>query len=252
MTKPKPIAPKTPEARKPEVRGQRSEGEPIAPKTPETRKRILIVDDHPLMREGMRGTINRELDLMVCGEAENASQAVDAFQKLAPDLTLVDITLPDRSGLELVKDLKAIGPRAIILAISMHDESLYAERMLRAGASGYITKDQPPAELLKAIRQVLDDRVYVSKEVSENLLRRLSGKSHANRSPMEILTDREFEILRFIGEGKSLKEIARQLHITGKTVAVHGANIRQKLRLQNTAQLIRFAVQFEGGDAASD
>jgi DNA-binding NarL/FixJ family response regulator len=225
---------------------------PIAPKTEEARKRILIVDDHPLIREGMRGTINREADLMVCGEAENASQAVEAFQKLAPDLALVDITLPGRSGLELVKDLKAIRPNAIILAISMHDESLYAERMLRAGASGYITKDQPPAELLKAIRQVLDNRVYVSKEVSENLLRRLSGKPQANRSPMEILTDREFEILRFIGEGKSLKEIAWQLHITGKTVAVHSANIREKLRLQSTAQLIRFAVQFEARDTTSD
>ena len=122
----------------------------------------------------------------------------------------------------------------------------------RAGASGYITKQQPPGELLKAIRQVLDSRVYVSKEVSENLLRRLSGKPQANRSPMEILTDREFEILRFIGEGKSLKEIAWQLHITGKTVAVHSANIREKLRLQSTAQLIRFAVQFEARDTTSD
>jgi DNA-binding NarL/FixJ family response regulator len=210
------------------------------------------VDDHPLVREGMRGTINREPDLMVCGEAENANQAVAAFQKLAPDLALVDITLPGRSGLELVKDLKAIRSRAIILAISMHDESLYAERMLRAGASGYITKDQPPAELLKAIRQVLDNRVYVSKEVSDSLLQRLSSKSHANRSPMEILTDREFEVFQFLGEGKSAKEIACQLHIAGKTVAVHGANIRQKLRLQSTAQLIRFAVQHEGRDTTAD
>jgi DNA-binding NarL/FixJ family response regulator len=218
----------------------------------EARKKILIVDDHPLICEGLRGTINREPDLMVCGEAENANQAVAAFQKLAPDLALVDITLPGRSGLELVKDLKAIRSRAIILAISMHDESLYAERMLRAGASGYITKDQPPAELLKAIRQVLDNRVYVSKEVSDSLLQRLSSKSHANRSPMEILTDREFEVFQFLGEGKSAKEIACQLHIAGKTVAVHGANIRQKLRLQSTAQLIRFAVQHEGRDTTAD
>jgi DNA-binding NarL/FixJ family response regulator len=225
---------------------------PIAPNKAAARKRILLVDDHPLMREGMRGTINREPDLMVCGEAANANQAVAAFQKLAPDLALVDITLPGRSGLDLVKDLKAIRPRALILAISMHDESLYAERMLRAGASGYITKDQPPAELLKAIRQVLDNRVYVSKEVSDSLLQRLSSKSHANRSPMEILTDREFEVFQFLGEGKSAKEIALQLHITGKTVAVHGANIRQKLRLKSTAQLIRFAVQHEGRDTTSD
>ena len=225
---------------------------PIAPKTEAARKRVLIVDDHPLMREGLRGTINREPDLMVCGEAENADQAVAAFQKLAPDLALVDITLPGRSGLELVKDLKALRPRAIILAISMHDESLYAEGMLRAGASGYITKHQPPGELLKAIRQVLDNRFYVSKEVSDSLLRQLSGKRPAGRSPTENLTDREFEIFRFIGEGKSPKEIAWQLHISGKTVAVHNANIRRKLRLQSTAQLIRFAVQFEGRDTVED
>jgi DNA-binding NarL/FixJ family response regulator len=215
------------------------------------RKKILIVDDHPLMREGLRGTINREPDLMVCGEAGNAQQAVEAFQRLAPDLALVDITLPGKSGLELVKDLKAIQPRCVILAISMHDESLYAERMLRAGASGYITKQRPPGELLKAIRQVLDNRVYVSKEMSEHLLRRLSNKPQANQSPMGILTDREFEIFQLIAEGKSPKEIARQLHIAGKTAAVHSSNIRQKLNLRTTSQLIRFAVQCEGGKTSA-
>jgi len=220
--------------------------EQIAPKTEAARKRILIVDDHPLMREGLRGTINREPDMTVCGEAENADQAVDAFQRLVPDLALLDITLPGRSGLELVKDLKAIHPRVVILAISMHEESLYAERMLRAGASGYITKQQPPGELIKAIRQVLDNRVYVSKEVSESLLRRFSGKPQANKTLMGVLTDREFEIFRFIGAGKSPKDIAWQLHITCKTVAVHSANIRRKLNLHSTAQLIRFAVQSEG------
>ena len=189
--------------------------------------------------------ILRSADLTVCGEAEDALQAVEAIQKLAPDLALVDITLPGRSGLELVKDLKAAHPHIVILAISMHDESLYAERMLCAGASGYITKQQPPEELLKAIRQVLDNRVYVSKEMSESLLRRFSGKPRENQSQMEILTDREFEIFKLIGEGKSPKEIAGQLHLSGKTVAVHGANIRKKLNLKSTAMLIRFAVQSE-------
>jgi DNA-binding NarL/FixJ family response regulator len=214
-----------------------------APNAADSRKRVLLVEDHPLMREGLRATINGESDLVVCGEAENADQAVEALEKLAPDLALEDITLPGRSGLELVKDLKAIHPRAAILAISMHDESLYAERMLRAGASGYITKHQPPAELLNAIRQVLDNRVYVSRQVSDSLLRRISGKPCPGRSPVEVLTDREFEIFQFIGEGKSAKEIAAQLHISVKTVAVHGANIRHKLNLPSTAHLIRFAVQ---------
>lgn len=198
-----------------------------------------------MMREGLRGVINREPDMIVCGEAENAQQAVDAVQRLAPDLALVDITLPHKSGLELVKDLKAMHPALAILAISMHDESLYAERMLRAGANGYITKQQPPEELVKAIRQVLGNQVYVSKEVSESLLRRFSGRPQLNRSPMEILTDREFGVFQLIGEGKSPTDIARQLHLSVKTVAVHNANIREKLKLKSTAQLIRFAVQSE-------
>jgi len=217
---------------------------PSAPKAA-TQIKILIVDDHPMMREGLRGVINRQPDMMVCGEAENAQQAMNAVQQLAPDLALVDITLPGKSGLELVKDLKVMHPHVVILAISMHDESLYAERMLRAGASGYITKQQPPEELIKAIRQVLDKRVYVSKEVSESLLRRFSWQPRGDVSPTKLLTDREFEIMQLIGEGKAPKEIARQLHLSAKTIAVHAANIRRKLDLKTTAQLIRFAVQWE-------
>jgi DNA-binding NarL/FixJ family response regulator len=136
-------------------------------------------------------------------------------------------------------------PQVVILAISMHDESLYAERMLRAGASGYITKQQPPDELIRAIRQVLDKRVYVSKEVSESLLRRLSWQPPTDGSPAKLLTDREFEIMRLLGEGKAPKDIARQIHLSAKTIAVHAANIRRKLNLRTTAQLIRFAVQWE-------
>jgi DNA-binding NarL/FixJ family response regulator len=211
----------------------------------ETKKTILIVDDHPMLREGLRTVINREPDLMVCGEAENAQQAMSAVQKLSPDLTLVDITLPGKSGLELVKDLKALRPKLLILAISLHEESLYAERMLRAGASGYITKQRPPEEFVKAVRQVLDGHVYVSKEVSETVLRRLSSKSQPNLSPTEVLTDREFEIMQLIGQGKAPREIAQRLHLSVKTVAVHAANIRQKLKLKTTAQVIRFAVQWE-------
>ena len=217
---------------------------PSAPKAA-TQIKILIVDDHPMMREGLRSAINRQPDMKVCGEAANAAQAMSVVQQLAPDLALVDITLPGKSGLELVKDLKVMHPQVVILAISMHDESLYAERMLRAGASGYITKQQPPGELIRAIRQVLDQRVYVSKEVSESLLRRFSSQPQGDRSPTKLLTDREFEIMQLIGEGKAPKEMARQLHLSAKTVAVHGANIRRKLNLKTTAQLIRFAVQWQ-------
>jgi DNA-binding NarL/FixJ family response regulator len=220
---------------------------PRKPSTPKaaTQTRILIVDDHPMMREGLRSMINRQPDMRVCGEAENAAQAMSAVQQFAPDLALVDITLPGKSGLELVKDLKVMLPQLVILAISMHDESLYAERMLRAGASGYITKQQPPEELIKAIRRVLDKHVYVSKEMSENLLRRFSWQPPGDSSPTKLLTDREFEIMQLIGEGKAPKEIAMQLHLSAKTIAVHAANIRRKLNLKTTAQLIRFAVRWQ-------
>jgi DNA-binding NarL/FixJ family response regulator len=220
------------------------ESSPEPPTSP--RKQILIVDDHPMMREGLRGVINREPDLLVCGEAANANQALEAVQRLAPDLALVDINLPGKSGLELVKDLKALHPGVVVLALSMHEEALYAERMLRAGASGYITKQQPPGELLRAIRQVLDNRVYVSQEASESLLRRFSGRPQKRRSPMEVLTDREFEIFQLLGKGQSPKDIAGQLCLSPKTVAVHSANIRRKLNLKTNARLIRFAVQSEG------
>lgn len=195
--------------------------------------------------------INREPDIMVCGEAENAAQAMQVFQKTAPDLVLTDINLPGKSGLELVKDLKAVCPGVAILALSVHDESLYAERMLRAGARGYITKHKAPAELLAAIRHVLDNHMFLSREESERLLQRISGKTQANQSPMEILTDREFEIFQKIGEGKPPKEIASQLHLSTRTVAVHYANIRQKLNLDGTSKLIRYAVQSAGCESVS-
>ena len=228
-------------------------GNSVPAPTAETgnRKRVLIVDDHPVTREGLRMIINREADLIVCGEAENAVQAMQAVQKLAPDLVLTDINLPGKSGLELVKDLKAVSPGIVVLALSMHDESLYAERILRAGARGYISKHRPAAELLAAIRQVLDNHMFLSKEESERLLQRISGKSQANQSPMEILTDREFEIFQKIGEGKPPKEIASQLHLSTRTVAVHYANIRQKLNLDSTSKLIRFAVQSAGCENSS-
>lgn len=222
------------------------------PTKPSARRKILIVDDHPMMREGLSAGINREPDLMVCGEAENARQAMDAAQKLEPDLVLVDLNLPGKNGLELVKDLKAAHPRLAILAISMHDESLYAERMLRAGAGGYLTKQQPPGELIKAIRLVLDKKVYVSRELSETLLQRLTSRPPANRTPLEILTDREFQIYQMIGEGRAPKEIARQLHLSAKTVAVHNANIRKKLGFKSTAQVIRQAVQSESLKFSAD
>ncbi len=211
----------------------------------ETTKKILIVDDHPMMREGLRGTIGNEPDLEICGEAENANQAIEAVKTLTPDLILMDITLPGKSGLELIKDLRVSHPHVPILVLSMHDESLYAERVLRAGAEGYITKQQRPKVLISAIRQVLAGRTYVSEHVSEKILKLFSGRQVTTTSPLEQLTDREFEVFQLIGEGKATAEIAKQLHLSPKTVAVHYANMRRKLKLGTYPDLIRLAVRLE-------
>jgi DNA-binding NarL/FixJ family response regulator len=208
-------------------------------------KKILIVDDHPMMREGLRGTIKSEPDMEICGEAENASQAIDALKEVTPDLILMDITLPGRSGLELIKDMRITHPHVPILVLSMHDESLYAERVLRAGAEGYITKQQSPKVLIAAIRQVLAGRTYVSDHVSEKILKRFSGRQVTTTSPLEQLTDREFEVFQLIGEGKATADIATQLHLSPKTVAVHYANMRRKLNLAAYPDLIRLAVRLE-------
>jgi len=211
-----------------------------------SKRKILVVDDHPSMRVGLRSIINREPDLIVCHETDDGFEAMAIIQKSPPDLVLMDITLPKKNGMEFVNDIKALNPSLAILAISMHDESLYAERMLRAGAKGYISKHEPPAELLKAIRSVLAGHYYMSRTVSETVLSRLAKKTFEVRSPAKILTDREFEIFQLLAEGKSPKEIAHLLFISVLTVAVHSSNIRQKLNVKNSAHLIRLAVQMDG------
>jgi len=208
-------------------------------------KKILIVDDHPMMREGLRGMIKGEPDLEICAEAENAYQALDLIPASQPDLVLMDITMPGKSGLELIKDIKVMFPALPVLVLSMHDESLYAERVLRAGAGGYVTKQQHPEALIAAIRQVLGGRTSVSSAMSEKILQRFSGRPVATTSPLEVLTDREFEIFQLIGEGESTAQIAKKLHLSPKTVAVHYANIRRKLKLASYPDLIRFAVRLE-------
>ncbi len=210
------------------------------------RRKILIVDDHPIFREGLTQSIGRERDLAVCGEAEDATGAMEAVQRLKPDLVIVDITLPGKSGLELIRDLQAAHPGLAILAVSMHEESLYASRTLRAGARGYVMKHEPPGRLLQAIRRVLDGGIHVSEKMSEQILETFSGKrTQASNSPIEQLSDREFEVFHLIGQGRSNQEIAQQLHLSLKTIVVHQANIRRKLRLRTSSDLIRFAVRWE-------
>lgn len=208
------------------------------------KKQIFIVDDHPMMREGLAQLINHEADLAVCGEAGSSLEALDAIGKLKPDLVLADISLPDKSGLELIKDLLALHPKLSVLVISMHDESLHAERVLRAGGRGYIMKQEGGNKMMQAIRQVLSGQIYVSEKMSARILETFTGHSQTDRSPMEKLTDREFEIFQLIGEGKGTRDIAEQLHLSVKTVEAHRANIKKKLQLKDGTELVQQAVRW--------
>lgn len=206
-------------------------------------KRILIVDDHPIVREGLTQQINREPDLTVCAQASNATHALAAIEAHKPDLALVDINLPGRNGLELLRDIRAVAPKLPVLVLSMHDETVFAERVLRAGGRGYVCKEAGGDKLLEAIRQVLSGQIYVSETVSTRLLNGLSGRRAAGTvSPVEQLTDRELEVFTLIGQAKETKVIARQLNMSGKTVEAHRAAIKRKLRLKTGPELTRHAV----------
>ena len=209
------------------------------------RRKILIVDDHPLMREGFAKLVNQQSDLTVCCEASSAEEALEFVSGDEPDLMVTDITLPGKDGIELIKDLKSMHPDFLILVLSMHDESIYAERCLRAGARGYLMKQESSTNVLSAMRKILDGGVYVSDQLSAKILEIFSGsKPTSRRSPIEALTDREFEIYQAIGKGQNVKEIASRLHISQKTVEAHRANIREKLQLASANELTIHAVRW--------
>jgi DNA-binding NarL/FixJ family response regulator len=211
----------------------------------QNQKRIFIVDDHPMMRQGLAQLISAEADLTVCGESENAEHALDRIGLLKPDLVLADISLPGKNGLELIKDFQTMQPGLPVLVISMHDESLYAERVLRAGGRGYIMKQEGGKKLMLAIRQVLAGKIYVSEKMSAEILEIFSGRRVGTESsPVEKLTDREFEVFQLIGQGRSTREIAEKLHLSVKTVEVHRVNIKAKLKLKSASELIHFAVRW--------
>ena len=208
------------------------------------KKRILIVDDHPMMREGLRQLIGNEPDLEICGEAEEPSQALAQAEQAKPDLAIVDITLRSGNGLELIKDLALRSPQTAVLVISMHDESLYAERVLRAGGRGYVMKQEGGGKIMEAIRRVLAGHTAVSERISARILDLYSGRSSQSGNPVDKLSDREFEVFRLIGQGLSTKEIADKLHVSVKTVEVHRVNIKAKLDIATAQELIRFAVRW--------
>jgi DNA-binding NarL/FixJ family response regulator len=212
---------------------------------PNAHRRILLIDDHPMMRVGFSTLINAEPDLTVCCQANDAETALTEIPKCNPDLVITDMTMPGRGGLEFIKDMKALHEKIPVLVVSMHDEVLYAERVLRAGARGYLMKESGGEKMLEAIRKVLSGQVYVSESMSARVLDNLSGRRpRGSNSPIEKLSDREFEVFQLVGEGRSSREIAQQLHLSSKTVDVHRARIKEKLELKDMTALVRHAVRW--------
>lgn len=206
------------------------------------KRKILIVDDHPFLREGLAQFINKQSDLMCCGEAESEAHAHTAIETYKPDLVLLDLRLGNNDGLEFIKVLKAIHPDLRILILSQHDESIYAERALAAGANGYIMKQEATNEVLCAIRTVLDGELYVSRKMSARVLQKmLENRREMSRSGVERLSDRELQVLQLLGSKMSTKEIAASLKLSGKTVETYRENLKNKLGLQNSAELIKYA-----------
>ena len=202
--------------------------------------RILIADDHAILRRGLKEILVRELEGAVCGEAEDAQQVLVQVQNCEWDLVTLDITMPGRSGLDVLKDLKAMCPKLPVLVLSMHPEEQYGRRILKAGASGYMNKKSAPEELIKAIRKLLAGGTYVSPALAERLA--LDLKRDATRPAHEILSDREFEILRMIGSGKTVTQIAEELHLSVTTVSTHRARILEKMHMTTTAELMHYAL----------
>ena len=214
-------------------------------KSEASKSKIFLVEDHPLFRERLTLLINKDLRMVVCGEAETIQEALPLIREQQPDLAIVDITLRGSSGLELIKDLKAQGLNIPVLVLSMHEEGLYAERVLRAGARGYISKNQAASEVLRAIRRVLSGAIYVSEHVTAKLLGKLAqGGAHPEVSDMDKLTDRELEVFQYTGQGKNTREIALLLHLGETTVETYRARIKEKLHLRNAAELYQRAAQW--------
>jgi DNA-binding NarL/FixJ family response regulator len=211
---------------------------------PQAKARVLLVDDHPIVRQGLAQLINAAPDLMVCAEASTGREALDLIETAAPDVVIVDISLEDRNGVELIKDIVARREGLGCLALSMYDEAMYALRVLRAGGRGYVMKQEVPKKVLTAIRQVLAGHVYLSEKMSTRLVNQLVQSSAGETPPTSELSDRELEVLTLIGRGQSTREIAEKLFLSIKTVEAHRERIKEKLKLKNGAELLRYAMQF--------
>lgn len=213
----------------------------------ESLKRVVLIDDHPIMRHGLAQLVRAESGLDVCGEAGSAREGLEVVGRLKPDLAIVDLTLPDKNGLELVKDIRAIHPVTQCLVLSMHDEETYGERALRAGARGYVMKEEVADHLITAIQKVLSGGLYVSEALNARMLEQVTGASRNKVTGIDSLTDRELEILTLIGKGVPTKNIAAQLSISTRTVEAHRSHIKEKLGITDGAALVRHAVQWVEG-----
>jgi DNA-binding NarL/FixJ family response regulator len=213
------------------------------------KKAVFLVDDHPLLRQGLTLLINREEDLVVCGEAEEAQGAMKAIAATNPDILIVDISLKGPDGLDLLKNLRTSHPYLPVLILSMHDEAIYAERALRAHANGYIMKQEATEKVLTAVRRILSGDIYLSERMANKLLLRyMNGSAQDVSSRLSTLSDRELEVFRLIGEGCSTREIAERLHLSIKTVETYQAHIKDKLSLRSGRELVQHAIQSTIGD----
>ncbi len=209
----------------------------------------MLVDDHPIVREGLRSLIDGEPDMRVCCEAAETAEAIRMLSDDRPDMVIVDLVLGKGSGLELVKDIHSHWSNLLVLVLSMHDERIFAERVLKAGAKGYVMKDEAPSEILVAIRSVLAGGIYVGKEIVSRIARAYAeGRDGQIASPMERLSDRELEVLQLLGEGMGTRQIATGLHLSPKTIETYRHHLKKKLGLSNASQLLHFAASWVLGD----
>jgi len=219
---------------------------------PGEKSRLLIVDDHPLFREGLRQMIERDAELSVCGEAADASEALRLIPELKPELVLVDISLGGASGIDLIRAIKTDYDELPVLVISMHDESLYAERSLRAGAMGYVMKHEPGKTVKNAIHKVLRGEIYLSDRMSSTVISKfMRGQPERPASPLELLSDRELEVFRMLGQGKGARQIAQDLNVTIATVNSFRNRIKEKLHLKSSTEVMLQAIQWFQGDQGS-
>jgi DNA-binding NarL/FixJ family response regulator len=218
---------------------------------PVAKQRVFVLDDHPIVRQGLALLINQEPDLVVSGQAEEAHSALKGIAAARPDIVIVDISLNGPDGLEVIKTIRTTDASLPVLVLSMHEETVYAERALRAGANGYIMKQEATEKVLVALRRILNHEIYVSERIANKLLRQyVTGTVTAKQSPVSELTDRELEVFRLIGEGHGTRQIAEELHVSVKTVESYQAHIKEKLSLRSARELVQHAIQWAINEAA--